>query len=118
MNVLVYGTLREGHHANHLLGYDAELLDVVHVKGLKMFNVGHFPGVVEAADDDHVIGEVWKVEDFRLQQLDAYEGYPDLYTRKQVLTACGDAWVYLFNNPTDHLEEVEGGDWNNAREAV
>ena len=98
--ILVYGTLRPFTNT-----------DVVKVSG-KLYDLGWFPGIVLGGDSE-VTCERIKVDDNRLRQLDAYEGYDpyypegSLYIRKKI----GDDWIYVYNHPVEGYDLIESGDW-------
>lgn len=77
--VFVYGTLRDGS------GYEAEL------EGFRKDDTGRFPTLIPDPEAS-VTGEVHKVTEARLRQLDRYEGVPTLYKRVE---APMGIWVYI-----------------------
>ena len=118
--IFVYGTLRRGERAD--LGKKASNFGVVPV-GLdeingRMYHMGAFPAVkAESGEFDSskpvVTGEVFLVTDTSIMAvLDAYEGYPNLYTRLKTSTRGGRlVWVYVFPHPTTEDQLIIGGDW-------
>ncbi len=75
--LFVYGTLRKdaGYRAHTMLASLAELEGRATCAG-SMVNVGHYPGVVPAADEmSRVVGEVYRLRDpaSALTTLDAFE---------------------------------------------
>lgn len=105
--ILVYGTLRPFTNT-----------DIVKVPG-RLYDLGWFPGIVLGNHENPEEGESFvtceriTVDDERLKQLDAYEGYdpenPDnsLYLRKKI----GEDWIYVYNHPVEGYELIESGDW-------
>lgn len=117
MKVFVYGTLKRG-EGNHgiLVRSNAKFLAECETKhpDFLMFDTGYYPAVVPYPHSEGrgttIKGEVYEVE--HLDNLDALEGYPDLYVRGQVPLSSGDnAWIYLYNHPITHLDSVPDGKW-------
>lgn len=118
MNVLVYGTLRQG-EGNHIVMQRSrgEFLGTMYLDKFRMWTLhGGFPGVEYTGnEDDTVFCEVYSVED--MSALDSLEGYDahnperSLYNRMEVDTDFGKAWVYTYNGRmygneiTDWVEE-------------
>ena len=112
--VFVYGTLRKGGRAEGKMTRGATFLGSDTITGALIHAVGGwFPGLTIINSDDKVSGDVFEIFDDRLpRELDAYEGFPSLYSRERVLTDGGhDAWVYTYNGPTPESELIVGGDW-------
>jgi gamma-glutamylcyclotransferase (GGCT)/AIG2-like uncharacterized protein YtfP len=123
--LFVYGTLRRGtgHRMQALLTSAAEFVDEASFQGC-MFRVARFPGVVESTNPrDQVTGDVFRIRqgDPIFGKLDRYEGCDRSdpaapYTRevRQVTLMSGkpvNAWVYLYNRPTEQLERIVSGDF-------
>lgn len=108
-HVFVYGTLK-GMHRGRLLGPAETLSDFV------MFD-GGFPVVLPTDDPDiaghekahaRILGELHEVDEFSLQGLDNYEGYPDFYNRIETLVRTKDgieteAWMYIGSGVKESL---------------
>ena len=111
--VFVYGTLKQG-HGNHRLLQSARLVQrAVTRPEFTMFNLGWFPGVVHHGNTS-ISGEIYQVNEQEFKALDALEGYPDFYTRKQIDIAGVDdpVWVYLIHPEyTNEKELIPGGEW-------
>ena len=84
--IFVYGTLKRGGENQHYLAAQTFMAEARTTPGLRLFDVGGYPGMVEhARDREGVEGEVWFVDPTCLQQLDELEGIADrLYQRKPV----------------------------------
>jgi gamma-glutamylcyclotransferase (GGCT)/AIG2-like uncharacterized protein YtfP len=123
--LFVYGTLRRGtgHRMQALLASAAEFIGEASFQGC-MFRVGRYPGVVESVNPrDQVTGDVFRIRqgDPILGKLDRYEGCDRSdpaapYTRevRQVTLISGrrvNAWVYLYQRPTERLERIVSGDF-------
>ena len=109
--VFVYGTLRKGCHNNHCLG-DAIFVGIaktVEKYGFFLEPEYGIPFAVERKDGRvvNVVGEVYKVNDMTLRNLDTLEGHPEAYKRLLVQVDIegekGEnsksrklAWIYLY----------------------
>ena len=94
--VFVYGTLKSGGAIRGLDGQPgAELLGdaVTTDSSYTLFDLGSFPAV-GIKGNNKIKGEVWEVDDKVLASLDAIEGYPDFYDRKQISSTKGNTWIY------------------------
>lgn len=115
--VFVYGTLRKGKPLNVHLRNAAFLGDAkTAFPAFRMFCTGWYPAVIEAADDAYeLIGEVYEVDEKTMHGLDAAEGVPSLYQRKQVDVVVGDethkVWIYIYQPPVNNFREVTSGDY-------
>jgi gamma-glutamylcyclotransferase (GGCT)/AIG2-like uncharacterized protein YtfP len=102
---------------------EARLLGEATIGG-RLYSLGRYPGLVEAAGPDRVHGEVYDLEApaAALEWLDGYEGIvpgkPELspYERveRPVHLASGErltAWVYLYRKSVRTRPEVIGGYW-------
>lgn len=112
--IFVYGTLRKGEGNNGLLKGSTYLGMGVTLPEYEMYNLGHFPGVVDGGLTS-IVGEVYEVDEETLRRLDRLESHPALYTRTP-LTLAGDTAgmeveMYVFNLPVKGCVKIEGGDW-------
>ena len=110
-NIAVYGTLKEGHGNNSLLG-DSLLVGEGWIAGYQMVAEG-IPFVFKVEDNSSKVWvEVYEVEPNTLQSIDGLEGHPDWYYRSPVLVTTADgevgAEVYL-NDDYKDLPIVVGG---------
>lgn len=129
MYLFVYGTLRRNTHnkMHHYLAQQADFIDYANYQG-KLYQIDNYPGVIASnSPNDSVQGEVYRLKDSisTLDYLDKYEEcsidfpLPTEYVRKiqSVRLARGQniqAWVYLYNRPTDGLIPIESGDFIKA----
>lgn len=113
INFFVYGTLKQG-YGNHRLLANATYLGDGTVHGMQLY---HGPGFPYAfTGDGKVKGEVYAVRPCDIGRLDALEGYPHHYDRKevQVLDAKGEithAWMYYVHN-RPRGEFIPDGVWS------
>lgn len=124
-HLFVYGTLMST--ARHPMGArllrEARLVGAATIAG-RLYRLGWYPGLVEAADGAIVHGEVFALADpaMSLAWLDAYEGLQpedpgnDEYKRleRTVQLASGEeltAWVYLYQRDVSGLTAIADGRW-------
>jgi gamma-glutamylaminecyclotransferase len=111
--VFVYGTLKRGQR-NHRLLQDQEFLGQARtLPGYRLYDCGRYPALVEDSKNGLAVwGEVWKVSEPVLRQMDEYEGVPDLYSRREIFLADFNQPVvaYFFNGDIAGLKDC-GGQW-------
>ena len=114
--MFIYGTLRRGGRAHHLMA-SAEFLSYGTIKG-RLVHVDQYPGYIRGFED-HVKGELYRVNDRLIEELNRYEGCyesPAHYTREPVDVLLDDgetvvANVYVFQLVSSDQEKIENGDW-------
>ena len=114
--LFVYGTLKEGQRMDiRKFGNDVKFVTVGSTQG-KMWTNGFYPAVL--FDKEGVVhGEVYTAYDeSTLARLDSYEGYPNLYTKKNIVveTEHGEKHecvAYHYNQSVERLEPVSSGVW-------
>jgi len=112
--IFVYGTLREG-HANH----EIYLSDVEkETDGITKGDL-YTSGVPVATPGSGIIkGEVYNIDQNRLERIDALEGHPACYRRrlKPIVTSEKDiinAWIYMIDQyHTGDIDPLWHGDYN------
>lgn len=107
--VFVYGTLRQGESNHHYLGNAQWLGQETLSAQFAMYDVGEYPAIV--AGNQAIIGDVYRVSDVILAELDELEEVPFEYRREQVMTRLGLAWVYLYQNSDVLQVPIASGDW-------
>lgn len=113
--VAIYGTLRQG-QPNASLMSGAKFLGMDHLPEFSLFNVGAFPAAVESVEGVLTV-EVYQITESVLRRLDQLEGFNptnregSYFVRKQVSTAYGKAWLYLFNRSLKMKPKIASGDW-------
>lgn len=107
--VFVYGTLRQGQNNHHLLAQSEWLGNYATPPIYSLYDLGAYPAVTEG--HSVLYGEVYRVDDKTLQQLDLLEDVPVTYRREQIETQFGLAWIYFYQHG-DQLETlISSGDW-------
>jgi gamma-glutamylaminecyclotransferase len=111
MKVFVYGTLRRGQTAHHLLR-GARFIDTARTEPeYTLLDMGTYPALVSGGETA-VLGEIYEIEADALAELDRYEDAPRLYRR--VLTPIGghEVFVYLLcAEPGSNWPKLPHGDW-------
>ncbi len=107
--VFVYGTLRYGQSNHYLLAQSERLGNHTTPPIYSLFDLGSYPAVIEG--HSAIYGEVYRVNDSTLQQLDRLEDVPVDYRREQIETPFGLAWIYIYQQ--DHKLDtlISSGDW-------
>ena len=98
--VFVYGTLKRGNRRRGLDQFgDAEFIGAAETTDTQynLWCLGAFPAI-SMNGDNKIKGEVWRVSDAVMDQLDIIEGYPDFYNRRIVDTTHGSAWAYYLQS--------------------
>lgn len=114
--IFIYGTLRRGGRAHHLMR-GAEFVATGSIPG-RLVHVDAYPGLI-LCDDQRVVGELYSVHHDLLVELDGYEGCfesPPHYLREGTVVLLEDgelqaAEVYVFNQLDPSHEEITSGDW-------
>jgi len=108
MKVFVYGTLKQG-YGNHRLMIESKgkFLGKDKIVGYACINTRSFP-YAEKKDGYKIIGEVYELMSNDLSLLDQLEGYPTHYSRSEVTTKFGLAWVYHLPEPDEELAKEYG----------
>jgi len=111
--IAVYGTLRRNFGNYRALLEEQEFLGQETLDlPYRMVSLGGFPGLVVSDKLHPIVIEVFNIDDECARSVDGLEGYPTFYTRTEIPTSFGDAWVYyLANKDFKGLAPVEEGDW-------
>lgn len=117
--VFVYGTLRRGaSNACRMAG--AEFMGRAVVAG-DLYRIDWYPGLVTGGCG-RVVGEIYRVDEGALRELDRYEGIPEGESEGQeyrkvrveaVLDGAGsrEVLVYEWKGMTDAASRIPDGDW-------
>jgi gamma-glutamylcyclotransferase (GGCT)/AIG2-like uncharacterized protein YtfP len=120
--LFVYGTLMRGDCRHGALAGQIFLGEAQTLPRYRLYDVGTYPGLVEAAPGLVIEGELWDVDDACLARLDLVEGVPDgLYARRPVaLTAPFEharAQAYFFLESTTGLTDC-GPRWHGRSRGI
>lgn len=58
-----------------------------------------------------VHGEVYRIDNATLAELDALRTRGGEYARQLIQTPYGSAWMYVYQRPVDGLTLIESGNW-------
>ncbi len=107
--IFVYGTLRKGGTAYHLMNGSKLLEEGITVTGFKLYDAGEYPFAFYTADPADIIkGDLFEIKDEILLSLDEYEGQE--YRRKVLQDY--DCYIYILNEKkAPLLPVISGGDW-------
>ena len=111
MKVFVYGTLRRGQTAHHLLAGARFIGTAWTERKYTLLDMGTYPALVSGGETA-VLGEIYEIDAGALAELDRYEGAPDLYQR--VLTTIGAHEVFVYLLCAEHgsnRPKLRHGDW-------
>jgi gamma-glutamylaminecyclotransferase len=110
--LFVYGTLRRGERNHRLLTHSAFVGLACTVPGFRLYNLGHFPGMV-AISRGRVHGELVDVDDATLARVDELESHPRFYLRTPIALADGQiVETYLLRvDQVGGRPAISGGDW-------
>lgn len=111
MLVAVYGTLKRG-ESNHgvMRSANAAFRGEDTLAGMALYDLGPYPAArPHPALETRV--EIYEIDAAMLSILDTLEGYrgdsgSDLFTRREVATRFGPAWVYFYNGNVDGRREL------------
>lgn len=112
--LFVYGSLMSG-FGNHRFLHDAKFISEARTKGL-MFDAGPFPMAI-TDPLSYIYGEVYKINEDTLREIDYLEGHPDFYRRHNVNVIKDDgeeirAWCYFVKPESVNKESMIGdGRW-------
>ncbi|MEM1296559.1 MAG: gamma-glutamylcyclotransferase family protein [Verrucomicrobiota bacterium] len=115
--LFVYGSLKRG-FSNHFFLLEAQWVGEANTESsYRMFDYGGFPAVIRDEEQGYSIrGELWKIDDTCLSQIDVLEGVDSgLYERSTTLLEVPwdqkeDVIMYLYLQTTKGLPDV-GGQW-------
>lgn len=113
INLFVYGTLKRRQRNHRLLAGQEFVGPARTLPGYRLYDSGSYPCLVEDAKNGvAVVGEIWRVDEACLPQLDRLEGAPALFRRAPI--AASDfpepLFAYLFNGDVTTLMEC-GDTW-------
>jgi gamma-glutamylcyclotransferase (GGCT)/AIG2-like uncharacterized protein YtfP len=109
--LFVYGTLKRGQKANHLLGRGRFERAASTLPRYRLLNLGDHPGLIEVDGAGvSVKGELWRIDPAAFAELDAYEG-PDYGRRPIAIEDCAEKVItYFFLGDRSSLPEC-GAEW-------
>ena len=131
--LFVYGTLMNDYKNNHILK-DSKSIFVGYTNTIdkySMYVMGHLDGyndgkgvpfVNKSKSSSYIYGELWKVTNDTLLEIDKLEGHPGWYIRENISIQLGNniinAYIYFNNNVDDNsyykddVKFVNSGNFN------
>ena len=109
--VFVYGSLKSGHYNHSLLSNSVFVSNHITEPKFTLVDLGAFPAVLSHGATS-IQGELYKVTEKTLAELDKLEGYPKYYDRMKILTDVGNAWMYTLVKGSKDYPVIESGIWN------
>ncbi|NCO63531.1 MAG: gamma-glutamylcyclotransferase [Flavobacteriales bacterium] len=129
--LFVYGTLLKDFNSDmaHFLATHSEFVGTGYFNG-RLYEVDWYPGAITSENpSEKVYGHIFKIFDTKMifEVLDTYEGigetseYPNEYTRTLIKATletgeCLKTWVYMYNQPFQHLKRIDSGDFFSLEE--
>ena len=101
MRIFVYGSLRHKQGNSHWMT-NAQLLGDFSIDNYQLYSLGHYPGAVPGNGTVH--GEVYRIDNATLAELDALRTRGGEYARQLIQTPYGSAWMYVYQRPVDGLK--------------
>lgn len=108
--VFVYGTLMKQEANHHYLRH-------AHYRGpantapqYRLYSLGPYP-VLCLNGKQRIHGEVYRVSQRQMHQLDQLEEYPHYYQRKHIPTPYGRAWIYYHRQTPTPSKPIPSGNW-------
>ena len=111
-SVFVYGTLRKNGHYHHLIE-QAEFVDTGStLPHYRLIDLGSYPGLLKNGNTA-VRGEVYRMNDATLADLDLLEEVPHLYFREEIYLDTGQkVWTYFLQpHQAVNYKEIPSGDY-------
>jgi gamma-glutamylcyclotransferase (GGCT)/AIG2-like uncharacterized protein YtfP len=111
--LFVYGTLKRGQSANHLLADGRFVRTATTLPKYRLLDLGDHPGLVKPSTPGMAIkGELWWVNSSSFPALDAYEGAPSEYGRQPIsIEDCTEPVIaYFFLGDGSALPDC-GAEW-------
>jgi gamma-glutamylaminecyclotransferase len=110
-HVFVYGTLKRRDCRHHFLAGSHFCGQAVTARGCRLFDLGSFPGLVEASTGGCIEGELYRVSEATLSRLDVVEAVADqlfvrLPIRLQAPHAEVEAQAYFYLGDVSRRREL------------
>jgi gamma-glutamylcyclotransferase (GGCT)/AIG2-like uncharacterized protein YtfP len=111
--IFVYGTLKRGQKANHLLGKRRFEREARTLPNYRLLDLGDHPGLIEVEGAGVAVkGELWWIYPAAFPDLDAYEGAHNDYGRRPIaIQDCNESVIaYFFLGDQSDLPDC-GTEW-------
>lgn len=114
MLLFVYGTLKSGQRNNRYYLQGQRCLGPARTTpGYRLYNCGTYPGLVADSSGSSVSGEIWEVEERRMDRIDGLEGVEEgLFARARIQLVEPEvmAVAYLYQQSIEGLAQC-GPSW-------
>jgi gamma-glutamylcyclotransferase (GGCT)/AIG2-like uncharacterized protein YtfP len=110
--LFVYGTLKRGMSHHHRLAGQEFLGAVQTLPRYRLYACGWHPGLVEVGEDGVAVqGELWRVDERTLAELDRFEG-DELFERRPIAVAhsAEEVLAYFYRGDVRQLQDC-GTSW-------
>lgn len=99
--LFVYGTLKRGERNHRLLADQTFLGPATTAPRYRVIDLGPYPGLIRDESNGLAIrGELFAVGPCALDELDDFEGVPELFVRERIeVDGSGAVWAYFMNTP-------------------
>lgn len=121
--LFVYGTLKKDFSNHNYLKSAKYLYDAFTLTKFQMLNLGYYPALIKDEDGYSIKGEVYRITENILKNIDILEGYPDFYTRELITTNMSNFMVYIYylknnlnNYNKDYVKPIKGQKYLEWRE--
>ncbi|KAI3492552.1 hypothetical protein L1887_42855 [Cichorium endivia] len=84
---------------------NALLLGNYNIENYQLYSLGHYPGAVPG--EGTVQGEVYRIDNATLAELDALRTRGGEYARQLIQTPYGSAWMYVYQRPVEGLTRID-----------
>lgn len=111
-NVFVYGTLRKRGTNHHIISHALCLHTRYVIRGYCLYDYERwYPYMIRGEEDDQVVGEVYRVDQRTLRQLDVLEDVANkLY--KLIYLPSHQCHTYIkYDEEVAGLQKIKEGDW-------
>ncbi len=118
--LFVYGTLKRDGIRNKAIADQRFIREATTKNGYQLLDLGSFPGLVRVENDGRQIaGELWEINNSKIQMLDKIEGAPTLY-RMETVDIEGESrrvYSYFFKlrAKSGAAPVIENNCWENKR---
>jgi gamma-glutamylcyclotransferase (GGCT)/AIG2-like uncharacterized protein YtfP len=111
MLLFFYGTLKRGMTHHYLISGQEFVRAAETVPHYRLYSCGWYPALVEMADGVAVQGELWRIGQDLIPELDRYEGAPDLFVRRPIaVDGPEEVFAYVYVGPMDQCRDC-GNRW-------
>ena len=112
--IAVYGSLRKGHYNYERFGGKKSFAfrGTFQINGYKLYNLGSYPGIIEAEKGDLVTVDLLECPDNIALQIDWMETGSG-YSPETIMVDGKKSIIYIYDRDISRFELVKSGDWTN-----